>query len=123
MNETKTLSKAAVIQALHKVGLGGKLVNEALVELGFTLTPFPASRKYCDDPDHCTYSDCPTAFCDRDKVPPPPTRQYYSFVDNCPAKTAYAPNCICWHDEGTGPRANDVGLKLEWRAKPTAGVP
>lgn len=21
--------------------------------------------KYCPDPDHCTYSDCPTAFCDR----------------------------------------------------------
>ena len=23
------------------------------------------SARYCDDPDHCTYSDCPTAFCDR----------------------------------------------------------
>ncbi len=22
-------------------------------------------NKYCDDPDHCTYSDCPAAFCDR----------------------------------------------------------
>lgn len=21
--------------------------------------------KYCPDPDNCTYSDCPTAFCDR----------------------------------------------------------
>ena len=21
-------------------------------------------RKYCPDPDHCNYSDCPTAFCD-----------------------------------------------------------
>lgn len=21
--------------------------------------------KYCDDPDNCTYSDCPTAFCDK----------------------------------------------------------
>lgn len=21
--------------------------------------------KYCPDPDRCTYSDCPTAFCDR----------------------------------------------------------
>ena len=24
-----------------------------------------SAPKYCDDPDHCTYSDCPTAFCDR----------------------------------------------------------
>lgn len=23
------------------------------------------SPKYCDDPDNCAYSDCPTAFCDR----------------------------------------------------------
>lgn len=25
---------------------------------------------YCTDPDHCTYADCPTAFCDRDKAIP-----------------------------------------------------
>lgn len=24
-----------------------------------------SATKYCNDPDHCTYSDCPTAFCDR----------------------------------------------------------
>lgn len=38
------------------------------------------TTKYCDDPDHCTYSDCPTALCDRNKssrafqgvVMPPP---------------------------------------------------
>lgn len=24
--------------------------------------------KYCNDPDHCTYSDCPTAFCDKNKL-------------------------------------------------------
>lgn len=24
-----------------------------------------SAAKYCDDPDNCTYSDCPTAFCDR----------------------------------------------------------
>lgn len=24
-----------------------------------------SAPKYCEDPDHCTYSDCPTAFCDR----------------------------------------------------------
>ena len=26
--------------------------------------------KYCDDPDNCGYSDCPTAFCDKDKPSP-----------------------------------------------------
>lgn len=25
----------------------------------------PIRRRHCDDPDNCTYSDCPTAFCDR----------------------------------------------------------
>lgn len=24
-----------------------------------------SAPKYCNDPDHCTYSDCPTAFCDK----------------------------------------------------------
>lgn len=24
---------------------------------------------YCDDPDYCTYADCPTAFCDKWKNP------------------------------------------------------
>jgi len=24
-----------------------------------------STSKYCNDPDNCTYSDCPTAFCDR----------------------------------------------------------
>ena len=24
-----------------------------------------SANKYCPDPDSCTYSDCPTAFCDR----------------------------------------------------------
>ena len=31
--------------------------------------PKPKGHKYCPDPDNCTYSDCPTAFCDRDKTP------------------------------------------------------
>ena len=25
-----------------------------------------SAPKYCPDPDNCTYSDCPTAFCDRE---------------------------------------------------------
>lgn len=27
------------------------------------------ATKYCDDPDNCNYSDCPTAFCDRYRRP------------------------------------------------------
>lgn len=26
-----------------------------------------SAPKYCDDPDNCAYSDCPTAFCDRNR--------------------------------------------------------
>jgi len=29
-----------------------------------------SAPKYCDDPDNCAYSDCPTAFCDRNAVAP-----------------------------------------------------
>ena len=28
-------------------------------------------KKRCDDPDHCTYSDCPTAFCDKHQTENP----------------------------------------------------
>ena len=41
-------------------------------------------------------------------------RQYYYKVDGCPAKNSDSPDCICWHDEGTGPYAiNDSSLM--WR--------
>jgi len=32
-------------------------------------------------------------------------RQYYTTVDECPAEGRTA-DCICWHDEGTGPYPN-----------------
>jgi predicted RNase H-like nuclease (RuvC/YqgF family) len=35
-----------------------------------TQPPIKPNAKYCDDPDSCTYSDCPTAFCDRNSQPP-----------------------------------------------------
>lgn len=41
IDETNTLSKAVVMRALAHVGLGAKLVNECLRELGYTLAPFP----------------------------------------------------------------------------------
>lgn len=42
-----------------------------------------------------------------------PKRQYYYKVEGCPAKNADQPNCICWHDEGTGPQP-ELGGKA-WR--------
>lgn len=44
-------------------------------------------------------------------------RQYYFKVDGCAAQSAYAPDCICWHDEGTGPLQD--GDYRTWRPKPT----
>lgn len=38
-------------------------------------------RKYCMDPDHCTHSDCPAAFCDRHKPMPPNKRVYAPFTE------------------------------------------
>ena len=51
----------------------------------------------------------------------PPTRQYYYKVDRCQAAVAAAADCICWHDEGTGPLADSAVAKT-WRAKPIADV-
>jgi hypothetical protein len=49
-------------------------------------------------------------------------RQYYYRTTGCTATDATDPACICWHDEGTGPRADaDPGL-LEWR-EVALGVP
>lgn len=51
------------------------------------------------------------------------TPQYYYKKDGCPAKTAHDADCICWHDEGTGPfpdeRPDDPDTLKEWRFKPT----
>jgi len=43
--------------------------------------------------------------------------QYYYRVDGCMAKESGDANCICWHDEGTGPFASEKRGEsiLEWR--------
>lgn len=43
------------------------------------------------------------------------TRQYYYKVDGCKAFSASDPNCICWHDEGTGPMPYAHGDTFSWR--------
>jgi hypothetical protein len=40
-------------------------------------------------------------------------------MTGCKAGHATAPDCICWHDEGTGPLASGNGAK-SWREKPAA---
>ena len=42
-------------------------------------------------------------------------RQYYYKVDGCPAENSESPDCICWHDEGTGPCATDDSTLVLWR--------
>jgi len=44
----------------QKVVIEGTLVACGLIQAN--------DRKYCKDPEECTYADCPTAFCDKDNV-------------------------------------------------------
>lgn len=44
-----------------------------------------------------------------------PTRQYYYRMDGCVAHHNGAPDCICWHNEGTGPLADQPGRVFNWR--------
>jgi len=42
-------------------------------------------------------------------------RQYYYRANGCEAADSRAPDCICWHDEGTGPYADGRDEPLTWR--------
>lgn len=54
------------------------------------------------------------------------THQYYHKQDKCKAESAKSQDCICWHDEGTGPYFDERfdqkkhwrTCNLEWRVKP-----
>lgn len=60
--------------------------------------------------DVCQHSSCATG---QDR------RQYYYNVIACRAIHATDPDCICWHDEGTGPLANHPEHQREWRVSPS----
>ena len=49
--------------------------------------------------------------------------QYYYKRDGCKAKDAKDGDCICWHDEGTGPykdeRHSAETPLVNWRIKPS----
>ena len=53
--------------------------------------------------------------------------QYYYHNNECKADSAESKDCICWHDEGTGPFVNErhdhkncrmYNRNLQWRVKP-----
>lgn len=48
--------------------------------------------------------------------------QYYYSIGGCQAETRTGSNCICWHDEGAGPRPErrhkPKFFNDEWRIKP-----
>lgn len=46
------------------------------------------------------------------------TRQYYYKDYTCAAPNSDHPDCICWHDEGTGPLVGNTSM-LTWREKPS----
>jgi hypothetical protein len=51
------------------------------------------------------------------------TRQYYYQSSNCPTVSAQDARCTCWHDEGTGPLADETEHRSvcarSWRDHPT----
>ena len=60
--------------------------------------------------------------------PATPAQQYYYRVTGCTADKTTAPNCICWHDKGTGPFPEHKegievgGVLVSWRVKPTSST-
>ena len=55
-------------------------------------------------------------------MPDKPKMQYYYRVDECKADSPFGADCLCWHDEGTGPlpdvqHADQDQMKKVWRVK------
>lgn len=49
-------------------------------------------------------------------TPAAPTRQYFYKNNACQAADSADSDCICWHDDGTGPRHEEShGVRLRWR--------
>ena len=63
-----------------------------------------SATKYCNDPDHCTYSDCPTAFCDRssDHSFAPPPGEYIEVDEDEGSKYPLHVNYDTWLSEEEG---------------------
>lgn len=48
-----------------------------------------------------------------------PKRQYYYRMNECKADHSDCPDCVCWHDEGTGPIAGREKKAVTWRTAPS----
>lgn len=48
--------------------------------------------------------------------------QYYFKDNKCEASNSKAPDCICWHDKGTGPLSNLAKSILTWREQQVSPV-
>lgn len=44
-------------------------------------------------------------------------RQYFYRVNSCTVSDSSDPDCICWHDEGTGPLGKMSQFASSWRNK------
>lgn len=54
--------------------------------------------------------------CSATNTPTAPARQYFYKNNACQAADSADSDCICWHDEGTGPRHEEShGVRLRWR--------
>lgn len=46
-------------------------------------------------------------------------RQYFYKTNACTARDASQPDCVCWHEEGAGPLADDPDSIRDWHAAPS----
>lgn len=70
-------------------------------------SPVGAVQSYIAELERATHTAAPADA---------PRRKYYYRMDGCNAPNSHSPNCICWHDEGTGPLAKKPDLIRSWRA-------
>ena len=67
------------------------------------------------------YRDNWDAIFGKPKEAPKMKNQYFYRENSCPANESGDPDCICWHDEGTGPYPTsnpEEGTVLTWRSVP-----
>lgn len=74
-----------------------------------------SAPKYCNDPDHCTYSDCPTAFCDRN------AEHSLAAPAGCAARWSVKP-IFAWYDLWVGIFWDSRKRKLYILPVPCVGV-
>lgn len=61
-------------------------------------------------------------FREKPEEPAKPVRQYFYRINECTAADSRGPDCICWHDEGTGPMPYGYSENTTWREKPAGSA-